>query len=131
MADLTVTASAVRGTRGETALASVTLTAGKVVNKDANGKWQLADSNVVALASFVGITLAGGDADQPVPVHQAGNLTVQGGLTAGTFYYMSSTPGGICPFADLASGARVIQIGYATSATNLVVNVIDTGIVLP
>lgn len=131
MADITVTASAVRGTRGATALAAAALTAGKVVYADTNSKWALSDNNVVAAAQFAGIALHAADIDQPVTIHESGDLTIQGGLTAGTFYYLSDTPGGICPFADLASGERVVQIGYAKSATVLHVHVVDTGIVLP
>ena len=130
MADLTITASAVRGTRQDTASAAVSLTAGKVVYKDTNGAYALSDSNVLAAAQVGGITLCGADAGQPVNVLASGQLTVQGGLTAGTFYYLSATAGGICPAADLASGHRVIQVGHAISATVLLVNVIDTGIVL-
>jgi hypothetical protein len=132
MADLAVTAAAVRGTRGATAPASLTIAAGKVCYTDsATNKYALSDNNVVAAAKVEGIALHSADLDQPLTIHTAGDLTMNAILTAGTFYYLSATPGSICPVADLTSGSRVIQIGYAKSTTVLAVSIVDTGIVLP
>jgi hypothetical protein len=130
MADLSITASAVRGTRSNTAAAAVALTAGKVVYVNASSKLALSDANVTEAATVSGIVLNAAEADQPASIHSSGDLTVSSVLTPGTFYYLSATAGGICPVADLATGHRVIQIGYAKSATVLAVNIIDTGIVL-
>jgi hypothetical protein len=129
MSDLAITSSAVRGTRSFVALASTSLSAGAVVFRNSSGKLQKADPTDVNASRAEGITISKGGIDQPVTVHAAGNLTIDAVLTAGTFYYVS--PGGICPFADLFTGCRVIQVGYAISTTWLVVNIIDTGIVLP
>jgi len=133
MADISVTASAVTGTAADTGTAAATLAAGVVVFKDAtnSNKLTASDCNDTTKASFYGITLNGGDAGQPLIVHKSGDLTMNAALTAGTFYYLSATAGKICPIADLTTGCRVIQIGYAKSTTVLAVNPIDTGIVLP
>jgi hypothetical protein len=131
VADITVTASAVRGTNQDSGIAGATLAAGKVVYRDSGSLLQLSDNNVVAAAKVDGITVCGGDAGQAVNLIKSGDLTLQGGLTAGTFYYLSGNAGGICPVADLASGSKVILIGYAISATVLRLHFVDTGITLP
>jgi hypothetical protein len=130
MADLSITASAVRGIKADSAPAAATLTAGEVVYKNTSNALALSDSNNTVAAIVNGITLNPADTGQPAFIHTSGPLTIQGGLTAGTFYYLSATPGAICPFADLVTGCRVIQIGYAISSTVLMVAPVDTGIVL-
>jgi len=134
MANIAVTAANIQGTSGDAPDAGVALTAGQLVYRDANGKLQLSDANGAApLQKVDGITLNNGAVDQPVTIHtqQGDPVTIGGGvLTAGTFYYLSATPGAICPLADLTAGYKVIQIGYATDTNTLIWNVVDTGIVL-
>lgn len=130
MADLAITASAVIGTTSVTKTAGVAFTAGKVAYIDtADGKAKLSDSNVVAAAKIEGIALNAAEISQPVSLHKSGPLTMDAVLTAGVFYYLSPTAGGICPVADVGSGHRVISVGYATSTTVLFVQIVDTGIV--
>lgn len=133
MADLSITASAVRGAKGGSAIAAATLTAGVVCFMDpANSSLLTAsDCNNIAAAIVHGITLNGGDAGQPLNFANSGQVTVNAVLTAGTFYYLSATAGKICPLADLATGCRVIQLGFAISTTVLQLSIQDTGIVLP
>jgi hypothetical protein len=50
-------------------------------------------------------------------VQTAGTLTLGATMTAGTVYYLSDTPGGICPLADVGAGEYVEVIGVATSTT--------------
>lgn len=133
MADLTITAASVVGGAGAVVangtLAGVT-TAGQMVYKDANGKYALADADSVTAAQRVpaGIALNGGAADQRVAVQTGGDVTIGATLVAGTFYYVSDTPGAICPLADLETGDYIVQVGYAVSTTVLRINIVATGV---
>ena len=51
-------------------------------------------------------------------------------MTAGVAYYLSDTPGGICPVADLATGEYPTIIGIATSTTVLDVKFHASGVAL-
>lgn len=125
MANLTITAASVvagsnafvqSGSFGEA------VTAGQVVYKSSTtNKWLLADSNSVTPEArhAIGIALNGGSIDQPVTVQTSGKITVGATLTAGTDYYLSDTPGAICPRADVGSGEYVCLLGLAESTTVL------------
>jgi hypothetical protein len=127
MADISITAASVvagsnsvqdRGVLGET------VTAGQVVYKSStDSKWYKADANAASAEQriAIGIALNGGAVNQPVAVHKAGLITIGATLTAGTAYYLSDTPGGICPLADVGSGEYVVLIGLAT--TTAIINV--------
>jgi hypothetical protein len=133
MADLTITAanvvagdnaSIVRGTAG------AALTAGQVVYQDAaDGRFKLADNNsaTAAVRSPDGIALHAAASGQPVAVIKGGDLTIGATLTAGVAYYLSDTPGGICPVADLASGEYSSIIGIAESASVMSVKIHESG----
>lgn len=127
MADLTITAAncvpvsgstLVQGTAGET------IAAGKAVYKaSATGKWMLADSNAAGAeargADGLAIAVNGASLNQPVTVLTHGQVTLGATLTAGVAYYLSDTPGGICPVADIGAGEYVHLIGIATTAAIL------------
>ncbi|RJT32795.1 hypothetical protein D3227_25690 [Mesorhizobium waimense] len=122
MADLTITAaSVVTGGNGaiEHGTAGETIAAGKAVYLAATNKWMLADSNsATALARrATGIALNGASLNQPVTVQKSGNITIGATVVAGTAYYLSDTPGSICPLADVGTGEYVCLIGIASSAT--------------
>ncbi|RVL76020.1 hypothetical protein CN135_23615 [Sinorhizobium meliloti] len=129
MADLVLTASDIisgsnsaqeHGTAGET------ITAGKSVYKSATTKkWMLADSNSATAAARQagGIALNGASDGQPITVHKSGDLTVGAVLTAGQAVYLSDTPGGLCPLADVGAGEYVCLIGLAKSTTVLAVDI--------
>jgi hypothetical protein len=51
-------------------------------------------------------------------------------LTPGVFYYLSGTPGGICPVADVASGDYPAIIGSAKSASLLTIKIVAPGVAL-
>lgn len=136
MADLTITAASVvkgstasvdRGTAGET------VTAGKAVYlDDATGKYLLADSNsaTVAARSPSGIALNGAANNQPLAVARGGPVTIGATLTPGVAYYLSDTPGGICPVADVGSGEYSTILGIAKSASVLHVDISESGVAL-
>lgn len=129
MADLVLTPSAIiagsnsaqeHGTAGET------ITAGKSVYKSAaTKKWMLADSNSATAAARQagGIALNGASDGQPITVHKSGDLTVGAVLTAGQAIYLSDTPGGLCPLADVGAGEYVCLIGLAKSTTVLAADI--------
>lgn len=136
MADLVITAaSVVQGANSETKTgrAGEALVAGKAVYLDATAKkYKLADSNsVVAGANTaVGIALNGAALDQPVVVQTGGDITIGATLVAGSPYYLSETPGGIEPSADLATGENVCLLGFASSATVLAIAIQAPGVTL-
>lgn len=125
MTDISITAANVvqgSGAVTEHGTSGATITAGKVVYKAAaTKKWMLADSNdataEVRGADGLGIALNGASLNQPITVLTHGPLTIGGTLTAGVAYYLSDTPGGICPVADVGSGEYSVSLGIATSAS--------------
>ncbi len=136
MADLTITAANVLAGAGAAVsrgVAGATVTAGQAVYLDtSDGKWKLADNNsaTAAVRSPDGIALNGASNGQPLSVLTAGPITIGAALTAGVAYYLSDTPGGICPVADLATGEYPTVIGIATSTTVLNVQINSSGVAL-
>ena len=136
MADITITAASVvagdnagraSGTAGET------ITAGKAVYlAAATKKWMLADSNSATAEArrATGIALNGASLNQPLGVATGGDITIGATLTAGTAYYLSDTPGGICPLADVGSGEYVCLLGLAKSTTVLALDIQYPGVSL-
>ena len=136
MADITITAaSVVPGTnaRTETGTAGETITAGKAVYKSSTtNKYMLADSNSATAEArqATGIALNGASLNQPVTVVKGGDVTIGATVTAGTAYYLSDTPGGICPVADIGAGEYVCLLGIAKSTTVLTVGIQYPGVSL-
>lgn len=136
MADLVITpASVVAGTgaKTESGIAGAVITAGQVVYKDAaDNKFKLADTDsaTAAARSPYGIALNGAAANQPVTVLVSGSITIGAAVTAGVFYYLSGTAGGICPVADVAAGDYPCIIGVGISATVLKAAIVEAGVVL-
>lgn len=136
MADISITAANVvagSGALTESAAALATITAGQVVYKDATtGNFGLADNNsgTAAVRAPYGIALNGASAGQPLTVVKSGPVTIGGTLTAGATYYLSDTPGGICPSADVGSGEYSSIMGIATSASVLDVEIQSSGVAL-
>lgn len=133
MVDLVITAANVVATDNavkESALAGETITAGKAVYKAASKKWMLADSNsaTVAAKTANGIALNGASLNQPLTVAKGGEVTIGATLTPGATYFLSDTPGGICPDADVGAGENVCQIGVAKTASILAVRIFAPGV---
>lgn len=129
MTDLAITAtSVVKGDNAivENGYAAAAITAGQVVYKNAAGKYDLADTDdaTAIVRKPRGIALNGAAAGQPVAVQRSGDITIGATLTPGVFYYLSGTPGGICPVADVAAGDHPAVIGAATSTTVLSINIV-------
>ena len=136
MADLSITAASVvasASAKTHEALAGETITAGKAVYRSSTtGKYMLADSNSATAEARVpaGIALTGSSNNQPCVVALSGPVTIGATMTAGVAYYLSDTPGGICPVADLGSGEYPCIIGIATSTTVLNVKIQASGVAL-
>lgn len=135
MADLTITAAnVVKGanSRIEQGTAGAAITAGQVVYKDDAGKYQLADNDSATAEAKAprGIALNGAAANQPLAILRHGDLTIGATLVAGTTYCLSSTAGGICPQADVASGDDVVVMGVAKTAAVLAVSIQIPGVTL-
>ncbi len=136
MADLAITAANVLAGAGASVsrgVAGATVTAGQAVYLDtATGTWKLADNNsaTAAVRAPGGLALNGASNGQPLAVLTEGPITIGAALTAGVAYYLSDTPGGICPVADLATGEYPTVIGIATSTTALNVQINSSGVAL-
>lgn len=136
MADLTITAANVKLVSGSTSrmVAGATLTAGQVVYEEASTeKAKLADNDsaTAEVRAIKGITLHAALADQPVVVAGNGAVVEFGAiLTAGTDYYLSGTPGGICPRADVTTGDDPVRIGMALTTARLQLDFNDPGVTL-
>jgi hypothetical protein len=134
MADLTVTAAnVVAGSNAARSdgVAGEAIVAGKAVYKSSTTKkWMLADSNSATAEAreAIGIALNGASLNQPVAVQTHGDITIGATLTAGVAYYLSDTPGGICPIADVGTGEYVCLLGLAKSTTVLALDIQFPGV---
>jgi len=129
MADLSITAANVVASSSATlqrGTAGVSVTAGRLVYRSAStGLFLLADSNAATaeVRVPVGVALHAADIGQPLTVAKAGDVTIGATMVANTAYYLSDTPGGICPVADLATGEYPCLLGLAISTTVLRLNI--------
>lgn len=136
MADISITpASVVAGSDAvtEQGTAGATITAGQTVYRDpTTRKYLLADSNSATAAARQarGVALNGAADGQPLTIQKGGDITIGATLTAGTAYYQSDTPGGICPLADVGSGEYVGLLGLAKSTTVLALDPQFTNVAL-
>jgi len=122
LADISVTASAVLASSDATTehgRAGATITAGQVVALDTTtGKLVLADADGSSIIRVPrGIALNGASDGQPLAIVKAGDVTFNAVLTAGVAMYLSPTPGGICPRADVLTADIVSHLGIARSTT--------------
>lgn len=135
MADIAITAASVLSGSGpridRKRTAAATITAGQWVYRDGE-QYKLADDNSATVAARVpdGVSLNGAAAGQPLAVQTAGEVTIGGTLTPGVAYYLSDTPGGMCPVADLASGEYPCVVGIAKSASVLRIGINPAGVAL-
>lgn len=137
MTDISITAANVKAGTGavrEAGTAGATITAGQAVYKaSATGKYMLADSNSATAEARtpLGIALNGASADQPLTIQKSGDITIGGTLDPeAPAYYLSDTPGGICPVADVGNGEYFCLIGIAKSATVLSLGIKASGVAM-
>lgn len=134
MADLTITAASVaKGSDAmvENGTAGAAITAGQTVYLDTtSGTMKLSDNDGTGTRSVRGIALHAAAVGQPIAYQRSGDITIGSALTAGQDYWLSSTPGGIAPRADLTTGMDPILIGVAKSASVLTLAIVDVGVTL-
>jgi len=138
MADISISPASVlsaAGSKRARGNAGTTIVAGDVVylDADATGEFLLADADAAAAAARgstgkLAFALNGAGDGQPLEVHQEGLLTVGSVLTAGVTYYLSDTPGKICPLADVTGGDYYVIVGVAVSTTQLKVDFQYSGV---
>ena len=135
MADLVITAASVlagSGAKKVNGTAGATITAGQVVYLDSSdGKYKLADNDsaTAAVRSPAGIALHGASANQPLTILSQGPITIGATTAVGVVYCLSSTAGGICPDADIATGDYNTILGIGTSTTVIDVKMHEAGAV--
>ena len=132
MADLTITkANVIPGANAtiKTGTAGGTVTTGQTIYEDTTdgNSLKACDADVLASAACKGIAVADALDGQPLPYVSAGDLAFGAILTAGQIYVVSTTAGGIAPYADLASGDYVTILGVASSTSNLAISLNVSG----
>lgn len=136
MADISITAASVKLVSGPTEdmRAGAALAAGQIAYKEAAtslAKLADNDSATAEVRGAHGMALNGAAIDQPVKVARDGAVVEVGAvLTAGTDYYLSGTPGGICPRADVTTGDDPVRIGMALTTSRLQLDFADPGVTL-
>lgn len=129
MTDISITAANVVAASDASraiGVAGAAITAGQAVYlASATKKWMLADADSATAEARKagGIALNGAALNQPLAVATSGDVTIGGTLVAGTAVYVSGTPGGLCPVADVATGDYPCIVGMAKSATVLAINI--------
>ena len=136
MSDLVITAANVvagSGAKKVTGTAGASVTAGQVVyNDSATNTYKLADNDsaTAAVRSPAGIALHAAASGQPLTILTQGPITIGATTAVGTIYCLSSTAGGICPSADIASGDYNTILGIGTSTTVIDVKIHESGAVV-
>src|SRR5262245_54236348 len=136
MVDLTITPANVLAdstSQRSSGTAGVAVTAGQLVYLDpVTGKYLLCDTNsaTVDARQPTGIALHAAAINQPLAVLTKGDITIGATLVAGTDYYASDTPGGICPRADVGATEKVTMVGLAKSTTVIAVDFQYPGVTL-
>ena len=135
MADISITAANVAATgtfQKQPVQFGETVTAGQVVYlKSSDTKyWKAQADGTSEEASAAGICLGGAAANQYGVILTGGTITIGGTVVKGTPYFVSTTAGGICPHADLASTNYVTLIGFATSTAIISVSFSATGVTI-
>jgi len=138
--DLTITATSVAPGTGATLNkgynAGATITQGKAVYLDTSTDpptWKLADANDASalVRTLGGVAVNSASTGQPLTVQTGGPLTIGATVAAGSWYVLSATPGGIAPVADQATGWYPSLVGYGISATQIQVQILNTGVAVP
>lgn len=136
MADLSITAANVKLISGPTEdiVAGATVTAAQAVYSEAaTSKAKLSDNDsaTAEVRAVRGLSLHAALADQPLKIARNTAIVDLGAiLTAGTDYYLSGTPGGICPRADVTTGDDPIRIGIALTTSRLQLDFADPDVTL-
>ena len=135
MADYTVTPANVKISGSNVRV--VTVQAGEAVTEgaalyldDATSKYMLADATDEDKAAVVGIAITSADSDDYLLMQTSRNYFAGTTLVVGDPVFLSATAGGgkLCPHADLVSTNFVTLIGFASSTTEIELNLDPTEI---
>lgn len=110
------------GQDATTATAAEALTAGDFVYFNASGAVLKADATVIAKQARGYVTSSVANAATATVFYDDSNTAVTG-LTPGSTYYLSNTPGGVTLTPTTTAGQICQEIGFAVSATILRVNI--------
>lgn len=93
-------------------------------------KYMLADNNSTTpeARTTVGIAVNSAAPDQPLAVQSGGDIALGTVLVPNTPYFLSDTPGGICPIGDLGAGEYVCQVLLSKSTTVATIIIRATGV---
>lgn len=121
--DVSQTATSVKwvsGTRPRVVPAGATIAAGNAVYLNTSTlKYELADADVDATSEFAGIALSDGVNGRDMLIAPPGAVINWGAtLTAGTIYVLSTTAGGVAPWADLGAGDYVVVLCIGAGTAN-------------
>ena len=131
MSDLVITAANVKASdkaKKRTGKFGATVTQGQTVYEDtsANSAFKLADNNGASAAitsKCAGIALnAGANGQDAIIVESDPEFTPGGTLSVGESYYLSATPGGLCPVSDVNTSGMYpvfLLVAYSTTQGNL------------
>jgi hypothetical protein len=136
MADISFTATAIlKGTGAATQpgqLGESGITQGMCLYQStSDNKWYKGDCTSAAKDAVSAFALGAGGTNQWVVLLTEGNMTCDGltlSQTTSESVYVLSEAGLICPSDDLAADDYVTVVGVATSATNLKVQFIVSGV---
>lgn len=134
MAALTITPANVLASTGAlrgSGIAGETIAQGEVVYKDAtdSGKIKLADANVSAAAATVrGIAECAASAGQPIfYATEDAAFTPGATLEVGEVYVLGNTPGELVPVADLTTGDYSSTVLVASSTSQGILKISNSG----
>ncbi|MFN9287665.1 MAG: hypothetical protein ACK6EB_06295, partial [Planctomyces sp.] len=110
-----------------------TVTAGQPVYADttASNKLKPCEADGRASSKAICIALHGASDGQPLHYGYGGNRTFNSAFTVGEVSVCSVKPGGIAPYADLATGDFVTILGVATTVTNLKIGILYSATAKP
>lgn len=112
-------------------VAATTITRGQVCYLNASNQAALAQCDGTALeATVAGIALNDAGAGQPIRLQNGGTMGMGAVLTAGVPYCVGATAGQIVPFEDIVSTNKVSFLGVASTTSNLVIGINNTGVTL-
>lgn len=107
--------------------AEVTIAARDVVYISSADNVSPASASSVAASCALGLAIAGAAAAASVSVRKSGVLSGFSGLTPAARYYLSTTAGTITATLPTGTGNTIVQVGYAKSATQLDIAILQLG----
>lgn len=137
MADISITGTAVTLVSGPTEeiTAGASVAGGQIVYREAStskAKQSDNDSATAEVRAIRGMALHAAAANQPAKIAKNGAVVDVGAavLTAGVDYYVSGTPGAICPRADVTTGDDPLRVGIATTTSRILLDFADPDVTL-